>query len=130
MFNFTLITIASIAAVGIMELVKLYLPETTPAKVKGAISLVLSAGIGVAAGYIMKVDIQTLLLSTGATVGMVQFSYDYVVKLLKKVIEYVQTRIDDNTAQLPLIEASVEKQLEAMLEGDCDCEDEECEKKK
>lgn len=126
MFNYTLITMATIITVGIMELIKLYLPEPTSARVKGLISLVLSTGFGVAGGFILQLDPTSICLNTAASVGLVQFSYDYLVKLLKKVIEKLQTKINVADAEYPLLVAQIQEELDKMFdEEECVCEKEE-----
>lgn len=115
MFDFTLITIASIAAVGVMELLKLYLPEATSVKIKGLISLVLSIIAAVGIGLVKGLDVQSLVLNAGAVVGLVQFSYDTVVKLFKKVIAYIESKVTIDDAQIPVLEAQMENELNALL---------------
>lgn len=126
MFNITLMTVASLVTIGIVELIKVFLPENTNSKVKGAISLVLSIGAGVGFGALLKYDAQTIILSTVGTVGLVQCSYDFILKLLKSKIEDIKTRIEEEALQLPLLEKQIETELDRLANGEsCEhCEEE------
>lgn len=125
MFNVTLMTVASIATVGIVELIKVFLPENTSAKVKGLISLILSVGATIGFGFLLKNDIQTIILSTVGTVGLVQSSYNFILKLLKSKIEDIKVRIEEESIQIPFLKKRIEAEIERITNGEepCDCED-------
>lgn len=118
MFNYTLILIASIVTIGIMELLKVYLPKDVNPKIKATISLVLSAGAAVGFGFMMKVDMNSLLMSTGATIGLVQCSYDFVLKLLLNLIETIKQRIEEYVISKPLMEKQLELELKNLLDAE------------
>lgn len=124
MFSITLILIASLATIGIVELIKVFLPENTSAKVKGLISLVLSIGATVGFGFLLKNDIQTIILSTVGTVGLVQSSYNFILKFLKAKIEDIRIRIEEELIQIPLLKKHIEAEIEKVsnCEEHCDCE--------
>lgn len=125
MFNVTLMTIASLTTVGIVELIKVFLPENTNAKVKGLISLILSVGATIGFGFLLKNDIQTIILSTVGTVGLVQSSYNFILKLLKSKIEDIKVRIEEESIQIPFLKKHIEAEIERITNGEepCDCED-------
>lgn len=125
MFNITLIAIASLATVGIVELIKVFLPENTSAKVKGLISLVISIGATVGFGFLLKSNPLTIISSTVGTVGLVQSSYNFILKLLKSKIEDIKIKIEEESIQLPLLKKHIEAEIEKITNGEesCDCED-------
>ena len=93
--NFTVILTAALVVVGVMELIKKFLPETVSAKVQAIISLVLSAVAGI--GFSLAFGITTPLLvieNTAAVIGLVQTSYNFVLKLLREQIKNVETNVE------------------------------------
>lgn len=93
--NFTVILTAALVVVGVMELVKKFLPETVSAKVQAIISLVLSAVAGI--GFSLAFGITTPLLvieNTAAVIGLVQTSYNFVLKLLREQIKNVEANVE------------------------------------
>lgn len=125
MFNVTLISIASLATIGIVELIKIFLPANTNAKIKAVISLVLSVGSTVGFGLLMKQNALTIIMSGIAVVGLVQCSYDFILKLLKTKIEDIKARVQDEALQFPLLKKQIEKEINRLENGGepCDCED-------
>lgn len=119
MFNFTFITMATLVTVGIMELFKLYLPDGTSPRVKGAVSLVLSIGIAVGGCFLMRLPAQDVYLNVAACVGLVQFSYDYLVKLLKRVITTIEYNLDCDALEFPLFAAKIENELNHLFPPEC-----------
>lgn len=124
MFDIKLITLASMVVVGIMEVIKTFLPEGTGAKAKSVISLVLSVLASVGFGYFLRLDGQTIIASTFGTVGLVQSSYNFVLKLVSSVIERIKGKIEDADIERPLFEKEVEKALNGMLEEKADKKEE------
>lgn len=125
MFNITLIIAASLTTIGIIELIKVFLPENTSAKVKGLISLVISIGATIGFGFLLKNSFQTILLSSIVTVGLVQSSYNFILKLLKSKIEDIKVRIEEESIQIPFLKKRIEAEIERIKNGEesCDCED-------
>jgi hypothetical protein len=125
MFNITLIVVASLATIGIVELIKVFLPENTSAKIKCLISLVISIGATVGFGFLLKNNFQTILLSSIVTVGLVQSSYNFILKLLKSKIEDIKVRIEEESIQIPFLKKRIEAEIERIKNGEepCDCED-------
>lgn len=104
--NWTFILIASMAAVGVTELIKNYLPENVNNKVVATIALVLSAGAGVGFGFLQKMDVTTMVVNTIAVIGLSQTSYNFVLKLLKSFIDKIKAKVEDAAT------STVEKKLE------------------
>lgn len=125
MFSITLIVVASLATIGIVELIKVFLPENTSAKVKSLISLALSIGATIGFGFLFKNSPQAIISSTIITIGLVQSSYNFILKLLKSKIEDIKIKIEEELIQLPLLKKHIEAEIEKVsnCEEACDCED-------
>lgn len=118
MFNITLMTIVSLATIGIVELIKVFLPENASSKIKGIISLVISIAGSIGFGVLLNYDTHTIILSTVGTVGLVHCYYDFILKLLKSKIEQIKLKIEEESIQIPLIEKKIEDELERLSNGD------------
>lgn len=95
-FNFTVILAATIAVVGVVELLKNFLPENINGKILAVISLVLSAVAGVGMSLVLgdKAPLN-VVANTAAVVGLVQTSYNFILKLFLNKIEELKTRISE-----------------------------------
>ena len=91
--NFVIIGFISVVVVGVMEVVKNFLPATVDKKVTSAISLGLAAVLPVGYGIVMKADSLTIVMSVIGVVGLTQTSYNFVLKLLKTLIEKLKTNV-------------------------------------
>ena len=91
--NFVIIGFISVVVVGVMEVVKNFLPTTVDKKVTSAISLGLAAVLPVGYGIVMKADPLTIVMSVIGVVGLTQTSYNFVLKLLKTLIEKLKTNV-------------------------------------
>lgn len=118
MFNITLMTIVSLATIGIVELIKVFLPENASSKIKGMISLVISVAGSIGFGVLLNYDTRTIILSTIGTVGLVHCYYDFILKLLKSKIEQIKLKIEEESIQIPLIEKKIGDELERLSNGD------------
>lgn len=118
MFNITLMTIVSLVTIGIVELIKVFLPENAGSKIKGMISLVISVAGSIGFGVLLNYDTRTIILSTIGTVGLVHCYYDFILKLLKSKIEQIKLKIEEESIQIPLIEKKIGDELERLSNGD------------
>ena len=118
MFNITLMTIVSLVTIGIVELIKIFLPENASSKIKGIISLVISIAGSIGFGVLLNYDTRTIILSTVGTVGLVHCYYDFILKLLKSKIEQIKLKIEEESIQIPLIEKKIGDELERLSNGD------------
>lgn len=91
--NFVVIGFISVVVVGIMEVVKNFLPANVNAKVTSAISLGLAVVLPVGYGIVMKSDPLTIVMSVIGVVGLTQTSYNFVLKLLKTLIEKLKANV-------------------------------------
>lgn len=93
-FNITVILFASTIVVGLVELIKVFLPENFNSKILAAISLVISigAGIGISFAFGLKTAVE-IISNTFAVVGLVQTSYNFVWKLFHMYIEKIKMGI-------------------------------------
>lgn len=98
MINIFAIIGISVVVVGLMELVKNFLPENTSAKVSSIISLALSVVAPVVYGISAKWNVLGIVVNTVAVVGLTQTSYNFVLKLLKALIEKLKSGISKVTA--------------------------------
>lgn len=118
MFNITLMTIVSLVTIGIVELIKVFLPENAGSKIKGMISLVISVAGSIGFGVLLNYDTRTIILSTVGTVGLVHCYYDFILKLLKSKIEQIKLKIEEESIQIPLIEKKIGDELNRLSNGD------------
>lgn len=93
MFNFLIICFISAVVVGLMEAVKVFLPKDFSPKITAIISLALSLIVAVGFGIIAKFSVLDIIVNTVGVLGLVQTSYNFVLKLLKKLIEKIQVSI-------------------------------------
>ena len=114
MFNITLMTIVSLVTIGIVELIKVFLPENAGSKIKGMISLVISIAGSIGFGVLLNYDTRTIVLSTVGTVGLVHCYYDFILKLLKSKIEQIKLKIEEESIQIPLIEKKIQDELNRL----------------
>ena len=91
--NYFVVGFISIVVVGIMEVVKKFLPENVNAKVTSAISLGL--GILLPVGYMIvtKTAPLSIVMYAVGVVGLTQTSYTFVCKLFKALIEKLKSSI-------------------------------------
>lgn len=118
MFNITLMTIVSLVTIGIVELIKVFLPENASSKIKSIISLVISIAGSIGIGVLLNYDTRTIILSTVGTVGLVHCYYDFILKLLKSKIEQLKLKIEEESIQMPLLEKQIETELGKLLNDD------------
>lgn len=85
--NYFVVGFISIVVVGIMEVVKKFLPENINAKVTSAISLGLGILLPIGYGIVTKTAPLSIIMYAVGVVGLTQTSYNFVFKLLKTLIE-------------------------------------------
>lgn len=85
--NYFVVGFISIVVVGIMEVVKKFLPENINAKVTSAISLGLGILLPIGYGIVTKIAPLSIIMYAVGVVGLTQTSYNFVFKLLKTLIE-------------------------------------------
>lgn len=91
--NYFVVGFISIVVVGIMEVVKKFLPENVNAKVTSAISLGLGILLPVGYGIVTKTAPLSIVMYAVGVVGLTQTSYNFVFKLLKTLIEKLKSSI-------------------------------------
>ena len=91
--NYFVVGFISIVVVGIMEVVKKFLPENVNAKVTSAISLGLGILFPVGYGIVTKTAPLSIIMYAVGVVGLTQTSYNFVFKLLKTLIEKLKSSI-------------------------------------
>ena len=91
--DYFIIGFISIVVVGIMEVVKRFLPENVNAKVTSAISLGLGILLPIGYGIVTKIAPLSIIMYTVGVVGLTQTSYNFVFKLLKALIEKLKTNV-------------------------------------
>lgn len=89
--NYFVIGFISIVVVGIMEVVKKFLPENVNAKVTSAISLGLGILLPIGYGIVTKIAPLSIIMYVAGVVGLTQTSYNFVFKLLKTLIEKLKS---------------------------------------
>lgn len=91
--NYFVVGFISIVVVGIMEVVKKFLPENVNAKVTSAISLGLGILLPVGYGIVTKTAPLSIVIYAVGVVGLTQTSYNFVFKLFKALIEKLKSSI-------------------------------------
>lgn len=91
--NYFVVGFISIVVVGIMEVVKKFLPENVNAKVTSAISLGLGILLPVGYGIVTKTAPLSIVVYAVGVVGLTQTSYNFVFKLFKALIEKLKSSI-------------------------------------
>ena len=91
--NYFVVGFISIVVVGIMEVVKKFLPENVNAKVTSAISLGLGILLPVGYGIVTKIAPLSIIMYAVGVVGLTQTSYNFVFKLFKALIEKLKSSI-------------------------------------
>lgn len=91
--NYFVVGFISIVVVGIMEVVKKFLPENVNAKVTSAISLGLGILLPVGYGIVTKTAPLSIVMYAVGVVGLTQTSYNFVFKLFKALIEKLKSSI-------------------------------------
>ena len=91
--NYFVVGFISIVVVGIMEVVKKFLPENVNAKVTSAISLRLGILLPVGYGIVTKTAPLSIIIYAVGVVGLTQTSYNFVFKLFKALIEKLKSSI-------------------------------------
>ena len=91
--NYFVVGFISIIVVGIMEVVKKFLPENVNAKVTSAISLGLGILLPVGYGIMTKTAPLSIIMYAVGVVGLTQTSYNFVFKLFKALIEKLKSSI-------------------------------------
>ena len=89
--NYFVIGFISIVVVGIMEVVKKFLPENVNTKVTSAISLGLGILLPIGYGIVTKIAPLSIIMYVVGVVGLTQTSYNFVFKLLKTLIEKLKS---------------------------------------
>ena len=91
--NYFVIGFISVVVVGIMEVVKKFLPENVNAKVVSAISLVIGILLPIGYGIATKTALLNIAMNTVGVVGLTQTSYNFVFKLFKALIEKLKSNV-------------------------------------
>ena len=91
--NYFVVGFISIVVVGIMEVVKKFLPENVNTKVTSAISLGLGILLPIGYGIVTKIAPLSIIMYAVGVVGLTQTSYNFVFKLLKTLIEKLKSSI-------------------------------------
>lgn len=91
--NYFIIGFISVVVVGIMEVVKKFLPENVNAKVVSAISLVIGIILPIGYGIATKTAVLNIAMNTIGVVGLTQTSYNFVFKLFKALIEKLKSNV-------------------------------------
>ena len=91
--NYFVVGFISIVVVGIMEVVKKFLPENVNAKVTSAISLGLGILLPIGYGIVTKTAPLSIVMYAVGVVGLTQTSYNFVFKLFKALIEKLKSSI-------------------------------------
>lgn len=91
--NYFVVGFISIVVVGIMEVVKKFLPENINAKVTSAISLGLGILLPIGYGIVTKTAPLSIIMYAIGVVGLTQASYNFVFKLFKVLIEKLKANV-------------------------------------
>ena len=93
--QFLTIGFISLIVIGLMEVVKNFLPENVNKKITTIISLVIGVVIPVGFGIVSKSGVVEIVLTTIGVVGLTQTTYNFILKLLKTLIDKIKATITD-----------------------------------
>jgi hypothetical protein len=93
--QFLTIGFISLIVIGLMEVVKNFLPENVNKKITTIISLAIGIVIPVGFGIVSKSGIIEIVLTTIGVVGLTQTTYNFILKLLKTLIDKIKATITD-----------------------------------
>ena len=91
--NYLVIGFISVVVVGVMELIKNFLPQSTDKRITSAISLGLAVLLPVGYGIVAKSGPLAIIMSAIGVVGLTQTSYNFVLKLFKSAIEKLKASV-------------------------------------
>lgn len=91
--DYVIIGFISVVVVGLMEVIKNYLPANVDKRVSSGISLGLAIVVPVAYGIAFKIDPIKIVMNTIGVVGLTQTSYNFVLKLFKAAIEKLKSKV-------------------------------------
>lgn len=91
--QFLTIGFISLIVIGLMEVVKNFLPENLNKKITTTISLVIGIAIPVGFGIVSKSGIIEIVLTTFGVVGLTQTTYNFILKLFKTLNDKIKATI-------------------------------------
>lgn len=97
--DYVIIGFISVVVVGLMEVIKNYLPENVDKRVSSGISLSLAIVVPVAYGIAFKIDPIKIVMNTIGVVGLTQTSYNFVLKLFKAAIEKLKSKVTTSVTE-------------------------------
>lgn len=94
----SLAVVSSIIAVGLVQVVKQFLPEDASSKLKAGIALGIEVVIGlvaaIAQAYFMGFNFFTFAMVLLATAALSQLFYDVIVALIAKLTSLIKSKTD------------------------------------
>ena len=97
--DYVVIGFISVVVVGLMEVIKNYLPENVDKRVSSGISLGFAVVVPVVYGIAFKIDLIKIVMNTIGVVGLTQTSYNFVLKLFKSAIEKLQSKVTTSVTE-------------------------------
>ena len=91
--NYIAVCFISVVVVGLMEVVKNFLPKDIDKRITSGISLGLAVLLPIGYGIVTKMGAVPIITSTVGVIGLTQTSYNFVLKLFKTQIEKLQANI-------------------------------------
>lgn len=85
----------SVVAVGVVELLKGFIPDTVGSKAKAIIALVVELVVAILGAFAFSGDATVIakIATVVATVGIAQVGYETVVKLITKLTAFLKSKI-------------------------------------
>jgi len=94
MFNLLLTAaVSTFLAVGLVDVIKVFLPETTKAQVKAIVAILVELAISIFTGLIGGLTVVQLIFVVIATVAASQIFYNDIIKLFTSLISFIKSKI-------------------------------------
>lgn len=87
-------TVFGCIAVGLVEVIKGFLPETVGSKAKETIALIVEAVVAVVGAVLVRTDgAAAVVITVIGTIALSQLFYTNVVALTKKLTEFLKSKV-------------------------------------
>lgn len=87
------VLIAAFISVGLVDVVKNYLPEETGAKTKTTVSVIIAAIVGGLLGFVLDKGVITIIAVVIGSIATANNGYNYLLSLIKKLKDYIEAKI-------------------------------------
>lgn len=88
------VAVSTFLAVGLIDVIKVFLPETTKPQIKAIVAILVELVISIFIGlFVSELKIVQLIFVAIATIATSQIFYNDVLKLFTSLISFIKSRI-------------------------------------